>query len=63
MYKVDSCHYFLHVDCHVVKKMPKSKDEKILKDEVVMLSDPNKAAPELMRRVVALVEIDVPLAD
>jgi hypothetical protein len=42
----------------VVKKMPKSKDEKILKDEVVMLSDPNKAAPELMRRVVALVEID-----
>jgi len=42
----------------VVKKMPKSKDDKILKDEVVALSDPNKTAPELMRRVVALVEID-----
>ncbi len=42
----------------VVKKMPKSKDEKILKDEVIMLSNINKPAPELMRRVVALVEID-----
>jgi hypothetical protein len=42
----------------VVKKMPKSKDEKILKDEIVVLSDPSQAAPELMRRVVALVEID-----
>jgi len=42
----------------VVKKMPRSKDEKILQDEVVMLSDPNKPAPELMRRIVALVEID-----
>ena len=42
----------------VVKKMPRSKDEKILQDEVVVLSDPNKPAPELMRRIVALVEID-----
>ena len=42
----------------VVKKMPQSKDEKILKDEVIRLSDPKKAAPELMRRVVALVEVD-----
>jgi len=42
----------------VVKKMPRSKDEKILKDEVIVLSNPNKAAPELMRRIVALVEID-----
>ena len=42
----------------VVQKMPKSKDEKILKDEVIVLSSPNKPAPELMRRVVALVEID-----
>jgi hypothetical protein len=42
----------------VVKKMPKSKDEKILRDEIIMLSDPRKAAPELMRRIVALVEID-----
>src|SRR5437667_12862291 len=42
----------------VVQRMPKSKDEKILRDEVIMLSNPNKPAPELMRRVVALVEID-----
>src|SRR6266853_763174 len=37
----------------VVRSMPKSKDEKILKDEVVVLSNPNKPAPELMRRSVA----------
>jgi hypothetical protein len=42
----------------VVQKMPQSKDEKILRDEVIILSDPNKPAPELMRRVVALVQID-----
>jgi len=42
----------------VVRKMPRSKDEKILRDEVIVLSNPNKPAPELMRRVVALVEID-----
>ena len=42
----------------VVRSMPKSKDEKILKDEVVVLSNPNKPAPELMRRVVAIVEVD-----
>jgi hypothetical protein len=42
----------------VVQKMPPSKDEKILRDEIIVLSDPNKAAPELMRRIVALVEID-----
>ena len=42
----------------VVSKMPKSKDENILRDEVVVLSHPHKPAPELMRRVVALVEID-----
>ena len=42
----------------VVRSMPKSKDEKILKDEVVVLSNPNKPAPELMRRVVAMVEVD-----
>jgi hypothetical protein len=42
----------------VVQKMPESKDEKILRDEVIMLSNPNKPAPELMRRIVALVEID-----
>ena len=42
----------------VVQAMPQSKDEKILQDEVIVLSNPNKAAPELMRRIVALVEID-----
>jgi hypothetical protein len=38
----------------VFKKMPASKDPKILRDEVVVLSQPNKPAPEWMRRVVAL---------
>ena len=42
----------------VIKTMPKSKDEKILRDEIIVLNHPNKPAPELMRRVVALVEID-----
>lgn len=42
----------------VVKKMPRSKDEKILRDEIIMLSNPHKPAPELMRRIVALVEVD-----
>ena len=42
----------------VVRKMPVSKDPKILRDEVIVLSNENKPAPELMRRVVALVEID-----
>ena len=42
----------------VAEVMPESKDEKILKDEIIRLSNPNKPAPELMRRVVALVEID-----
>jgi hypothetical protein len=42
----------------VVRKMPRSKDEKILQDEIIRLKNPNKPAPELMRRVVALVEVD-----
>jgi hypothetical protein len=42
----------------VVGKMPRSKDEKILQDEIIRLSNPNKPAPELMRRVVALVDVD-----
>src|SRR5881398_113226 len=41
-----------------VRKMPRSKDKKILRDEVIVLSNPNKSAPELMRRIVAVVEID-----
>jgi hypothetical protein len=42
----------------VVQKMPRSKDKKILRDEVIQLSHPDKPAPELMRRIVAQVEID-----
>jgi len=42
----------------LVKTMPQSKDEKILQDEVILLSNPNKPAPELMRRMVALVQIE-----
>ncbi len=42
----------------VAKKLATSNDSKILKDEVIMLSNLNQAAPELMRRVVALVEVD-----
>jgi hypothetical protein len=42
----------------VAKELPTPKDGKILRDEVIMLSDLNKRAPQLMRRVVALVEID-----
>ncbi len=42
----------------VVEKMPRSHDEKILGDEIIRLSNPNKPAPELMRRVVAMVKVD-----
>jgi IS4 transposase len=42
----------------VVRKMPRSKDQKILQDQIIQLQDPHKAAPELMRRIVAIVEID-----
>ena len=42
----------------VVETMPASKDSKILRDEIIQLRDPKKTAPELMRRVVALVEVD-----
>jgi len=42
----------------LVKTMPQSKDEKILQDEVILLSNPNKPALELMRRMVALVQIE-----
>lgn len=40
------------------KTLPKSADPKILKDEIIMLTNLNEPAPQLMRRVVALVEID-----
>ena len=42
----------------IVKTMPQSRDAKILRDEIIVLNNPNQPAPELMRRVVALVEID-----
>jgi hypothetical protein len=42
----------------VVGTMPASNDPKILRDEIIQLSNPKQAAPELMRRVVALVEVD-----
>lgn len=42
----------------VVKKMPKSKDPKILEDKIIRLNNPNKPSPELMRRLVAVVEVD-----
>ena len=42
----------------VIEKMPQSKDAKILRDEIIQLTNPKEPAPELMRRVVALVEVD-----
>ena len=42
----------------VVQKMPASKDQKILEDQIIVLTNPNKPAPELMRRVLAIVEVD-----
>ena len=42
----------------VAESLPKSKDPKILEDQIIMLSNLNQSAPELMRRVVALVEVD-----
>ena len=42
----------------VVQKAPESGNPKILRDEVILLRDAKKPAPELMRRVVALVQID-----
>lgn len=42
----------------VVQPMPPSKDGKILRDEIIVLSNPDQPAPELMRRVVAVVPVD-----
>ncbi|MBI4024448.1 MAG: IS4 family transposase [Verrucomicrobia bacterium] len=41
----------------VIRKLPRSHP-KVLKDEIIMLCHRSTKAPELMRRVVALVEID-----
>ena len=42
----------------VVGQMPLRQDRGILQDEIIVLSNPNTLAPELMRRTVAVVEID-----
>lgn len=42
----------------VAKRLLKKPEGKILADEAIILNDLKKPAPELMRRVVALVEID-----
>lgn len=42
----------------VVEKLPVEAHSKILADEIITLTDSRKSAPEIMRRVVALVEID-----
>jgi hypothetical protein len=47
-----------NMDYAVVQRMPGSRDAKILRDEIIVLNNPYLAAPELMRRVVALVEVD-----
>jgi hypothetical protein len=47
-----------NMDYAVVRKMPPSKDARILRDDIIVLNNPKVAAPELMRRVVALVKVD-----
>jgi hypothetical protein len=42
----------------VVEKRPQPQDSKILRDEVIVLKDPKRPAPERMRRVVARVQVD-----
>lgn len=42
----------------VVKKLPVNQGGKILADEIVVLKKEGKAAPEAMRRVVVLVEVE-----
>jgi hypothetical protein len=47
-----------NMECRVVRKMPPSKDARIRRDDIIVLNNPYLAAPELMRRVVAQVEVD-----
>jgi Transposase DDE domain/Domain of unknown function (DUF4372) len=47
-----------NMDYALIRKMPPSKDAKILRDEIIVLNNQKVPAPELMRRVVALVEVD-----
>jgi hypothetical protein len=42
----------------VVKKLSTKGESKILRDEIIALRKPIAGAPELMRRIVALVEVD-----
>lgn len=47
-----------NMNYQVVKKLPVAGYPKILADEIITLTQASKAAPEVMRRVVALVEVD-----
>jgi hypothetical protein len=42
----------------VAAVLPVESHPKIISDEIITLQDENKAAPELMRRIVAMVEVD-----
>jgi hypothetical protein len=45
------------MDYRVVGKMPPSTDTNVLRDEIIVLNNQSLAAPELMRRAVARVEV------
>jgi hypothetical protein len=47
-----------NMNYQVVEKLPLNGHPKILADEIMTLRDSKKSAPEIMRRVVALVEVD-----
>lgn len=47
-----------NLNYEVVEKLPLQGHPKILADEIITLRDSRKSAPEVMRRVVALVEVD-----
>jgi hypothetical protein len=47
-----------NMNYEVVESLPVQDHPKILADEIIILKEASKAAPELMRRVVALVEVD-----
>jgi hypothetical protein len=47
-----------NMDYTVVQTLPVASDSNILQDELVVLSNQKRPGPKLMRRVVALVEID-----
>lgn len=47
-----------NMDFNVVRYLPLAPKTNILEDAIISLNNPNRPAPKLMRRVVALVEID-----